>query len=133
MKTSRTTRGRDSYRRGWRAEVLAAIYLLAKGYIPRAIRYRAHAAANGGGEVDLIVQKGNLLVAVEVKARPDRILGHESMNDSEWRRRAAAMDAWQRRKIKNSYGKNLSLRFDLIVVTPYFQIQHLESAWQPAF
>lgn len=124
---ARALRGAASYRRGWWAEWLALIFLLAKGYWPRAIRYRSRQGQ--GGEVDLIVQKGSVLVAVEVKARPSLAAGHEAMNPREWRRRAHAVEDFLRRK----RAKNLSVRFDLVVVCPYFQIQHIEAAWQPDF
>jgi putative endonuclease len=121
---ARIARGGESYRRGWRAEWAALIYLMCKGYFPRALRYRSR-----GGEVDIIVQRENILAAIEVKARPNLILGHETMNAYEWRRRHAAMMDFTRR-IKS---KNHTVRFDLVIVTPYFRIQHLESAWQPDF
>ena len=81
------------------------------------------------GEIDLIVRRGDLFVAVEVKARPDLVGGHEAMTEQDWRRRGAAMADFMQRK---GY-KNCSVRFDLIVVKPYLETQHTESAWQPAF
>lgn len=124
LKTNRSQRGAGSYRRGLRAEMAAVIWLIGKGYLPHAVRYRSR-----GGEIDIIAQKGRVFAAVEVKARPDFIRGHESMNDGDWQRRRAAMDYFMRRKTAGKY----SIRFDLIVVAPYFRIQHLEAAWQERF
>lgn len=120
----RMARGSASYRRGMRAEFAALAYLIGKGYLPHALRYRCKM-----GEIDLIVQKGPLFIAVEVKSRPNMVLGHESMNEYEWRRRRAAMAHFMQRKKTGKY----SIRFDLIVVAPYFRIQHLEAAWQNNF
>jgi putative endonuclease len=128
-KFSRAENGSTSYKRGWRAEWAALIYLMAKGYFPRAMRYRAAQSKTRAGEIDIIAQRGNVIAAIEVKARPTIIIGHEAMNDAEWRRRHAAMAHFTRRL----RGKNYTIRFDLVIVTPYFQIRHLKSAWQPAF
>jgi len=122
--TARMARGNASYRRDWRAEWAAVLYLICKGYWPRAMRYRSQ-----GGEIDIIAQRGHVIAAIEVKARPTLVIGHETMSASAWRRRHAAMEHFMRR-IKR---KNFTIRFDLVIVTPYFQIQHLESAWQPEF
>jgi putative endonuclease len=123
-KQARIQRGRASHRRGWLAEYQALVHLLAKGYWPCAMRFRAKK-----GEIDLIMRRGNLFVAVEVKARPDALLGHEAMTAQDWQRRAAAMADFMRR---HKY-KNCSVRFDLVIVNPYFQTHHVESAWQPEF
>jgi putative endonuclease len=121
---NRQARGRKSYHRGWWAEWAALAHMLGRGYWPRAWRYRAP-----GGELDWILQRGDIVVALEVKARPDFQTGHESMPHAEWARRRSAMQHFLRR---NPH-KNWSIRFDLIVVAPYFQIQHVENAWQPVF
>jgi putative endonuclease len=117
----RAKRGQASYHRGWRAEILAAGYLMLRGYWIYHLRYRRRS-----GEIDIIARKGRVFVAVEVKARPNLQLGHESMNDAEWRRRRNAMAEFIRQKKRAGY----SIRFDLIIVAPYLQIQHTEAAWQ---
>ena len=58
-------RGRTApHGRGLRAETLALIVLMLKGYRPLARRYAA-----AGGEIDLIVARGDTIAFVEVKAR----------------------------------------------------------------
>lgn len=123
-KNQRQQRGAEGYRRGMRAEWMALAYLIGKGYLPHAMRWRCAA-----GEIDLIVQKGDVFAAIEVKSRPNIELGHEAMQETDWQRRRAAMAQFMRRKKHGKY----SIRFDLIIVTPYFQIQHLEAAWQSHF
>ena len=54
-----------AYRLGHRAELLALLSLMLKGYLPLYRRYRTPV-----GEIDLILRRGKTLVFVEVKARP---------------------------------------------------------------
>src|SRR5690242_11686253 len=63
---SKTHKRKDAYRFGLRAEKIAAWYLRLKGYRVLAERYHIHQ-----GEVDVLAKKGNILAAVEVKARQD--------------------------------------------------------------
>ena len=53
-----------TYLRGHRAEWIALLFLVAKGYRPLARRFRA-----GGGEIDLVVTRGDTIAFVEVKSR----------------------------------------------------------------
>ena len=53
-----------AYRKGVWAERIAAIFLIAKGYRVLAMRYKSKM-----GEVDIIAKRGQLIIAVEVKAR----------------------------------------------------------------
>ncbi len=124
----RMTRGAASHRRGWLAEYQAVLHLIFKGYFPCAMRFRPP-KNTGRGEIDIIVRRGKLFVAVEVKARPNLALGHEAMRAEDWQRRAATMADFMRRYQHQKY----SVRFDLVVVNPYFQLNHVESAWQPEF
>ena len=62
--TSALKRRRATFLRGYYAEWIALLCLLAKGYRPLARRYAA-----GGGEIDLIAVRGDTIAFVEVKAR----------------------------------------------------------------
>jgi len=55
---------RSAERRGRAGEVLAAVYLLLKGYRIVTRRFRCRA-----GEIDLVAKKRNWLIFVEVKSR----------------------------------------------------------------
>ena len=59
-----TSARRAAFRRGHLAEWMAMLFLMAKGFRPLARRYAA-----GGGEIDLIMRRGTLVIFVEVKAR----------------------------------------------------------------
>jgi putative endonuclease len=82
-------RRRATYLRGHFAEHVALALLLAKGYRLLARRY-----ASSGGEIDLIVKRGDTIVFVEVKARGliDDALGAIGANKRERFSRAAR--AW---------------------------------------
>jgi len=118
--------GRDSrlkaYRRGHRGEWLAALALIAKGYRIVARRYRTKL-----GEIDLIARRGDLVLIVEVKARPTLSLAMEAIGrESEWRIEGAA-DLWLMRQ--RDHGR-LSLRFDMVAVLPWRWPVHVPNVFQ---
>lgn len=61
---------KNQYKTGVTGEVQAEQYLCAQGMTFIARRYRG-----GDGEIDLIMQSGDTIVFVEVKARPDSSAG----------------------------------------------------------
>ena len=109
-------------RRGHRGEWLAALALMLKGYRIIARRYRTKL-----GEIDLIARRGDLVLIVEVKARPTLIAAMEAVAYQSERRIEAAADLWLARQ--PDYGK-LSVRFDLVAVLPRRWPVHVENAFQ---
>jgi putative endonuclease len=116
------TRRRAAHRRGGRAELLCLWHLRLKGYRILARRYRTPM-----GEVDLIVRRGSVLAAVEVKARDDFATAGESVS------------LRQRQRIARALAHFLSLRPDLAVLSPRFDVmlvaphrlpRHLVDAWR---
>ncbi|HPF77687.1 MAG TPA: YraN family protein [Alphaproteobacteria bacterium] len=114
---------KKTYDRGMKAEGLAALWLQVKGYKILARRYKTPV-----GEIDLIVQKNNLIAFVEVKSRMTTTQALESLTPSMRRRieRAAA------HYIGHNNCEGRELRFDLVTVAPPFFIQHLDNAWLQA-
>ena len=99
-----------AYRRGHRGEWFAALALSLKGYRVLARRYRTPA-----GEIDLIARRGNLIIMVEVKARPTLLAAMEAVSYPAERRIEAAADLWLSKR--SDYAK-LSVRFDLVAILP---------------
>ena len=91
---------------GKKAEKLAATYLINSGYTLLERNYRYLNA-----EVDLILQKQNTLVAVQVKARSIHFLlpPEESVSSNKIKLLVTAVDDYV-----HSKGLDVAVRFDLI-------------------
>jgi putative endonuclease len=111
-----------AYRRGHRGEWLAALSLMLKGYRILARRYRTKL-----GEIDLIARRGDLVLVVEVKARPSLREAMEALSFSSERRIEGAADLWLARQPDYS---RLSVRFDMVAVLPRRWPVHVENVFQ---
>jgi len=106
---------------GRRAEVIAAVWLLLKGY-----RILARRLRNSRGEIDIVARHGRTLVFVEVKAR--RTLGEA---DAALHPRARRRVAHAAEPLFARYGKGCDgTRFDAVVVRPWRRPIHLVDAWR---
>ena len=114
-------RRHKAYRRGHRSEWLAALALMLKGYRIVARRYRTKL-----GEIDLIARRGDLVLIVEVKARPTLMEAMEAIARESERRIEGAADLWLARQ--KDYGR-LSVRFDMVAVLPRRWPVHVENAF----
>lgn len=110
-----------AYRRGHRGEWMAALVLMAKGFRIVARRYRTKL-----GEIDLIARRGDLVLIVEVKARPTLMAAMEAISHLSERRIEAAADLWLSRQ--RDYGR-LSVRFDMVAVLPWRLPVHVENVF----
>jgi putative endonuclease len=117
-----TAKRRKSYRRGHRGEWLAAMALMEKGYRILARRYRTKL-----GEIDLIARRGDLVLIVEVKARPTLVEAMEAIARESERRIEGAADLWLSRQ--RDFGR-LSIRFDMVAVLPWRWPVHVENIFQ---
>lgn len=117
----RLDRKRRSERKGRRAEVLAALALMLKGYRIAALRYRTPV-----GEIDIVARKGDLIAFVEVKARRNLAAGVDAVGYPAQRRIAAAGELFISRQ-RNS--TRLSWRHDVVVVSPWKWPVHLEDVF----
>lgn len=116
------TRRRAAFRRGDRAELLCLWQLRLKGYRILARRYRTPV-----GEVDLIVRRGGVLAAVEVKARADFATAGEAVSVRQRQRVARALEHFLGGRPELA---RLSLRFDVMLVAPRRLPRHLVDAWR---
>ena len=110
-----------AFSRGHVSEYIAALYLLAKGYRIRAIRYRTKV-----GEIDIIARRGDLVVCVEVKARRDVDSAVFAVTGTAQHRIRAASDIWLSRQPD---AHRLSLRYDIVAVLPWRFPKHLVDAF----
>jgi putative endonuclease len=109
-----------SYKTGLKAENIAAWFLRLKGY-----RVVARREKTPVGEIDLIVQRGRVLVFVEVKARGTIDGALESIHARQRSRIIRAAEyylAGQRAQFSET-------RFDVIAIEFPLKIQHIRSAF----
>lgn len=110
-----------AYRRGHRAEWLAALMLMTKGYRIAARRFKTPV-----GEVDLIARKNDLILFVEVKARASQQAALDSVSLSSQKRIESAGEWWISQQKDAS---QLSWRCDIVAVTPWKWPHHYEDVW----
>lgn len=116
--TDTTAERRSRYRRGLSSELLAAAYLLARGYRILARRYRASA-----GEIDLIAARGTLVAFVEVKRRRDAVAAEAAVTPLQRRRIQRAADVFVARHPRY---RTHDRRFDVIFILPWRWPRHIE-------
>lgn len=112
---------RKALRRGHVSEYVAALYLAAKGYRIRAIRFRTKL-----GEIDIVARRGDLVVCVEVKARREVDSAVFAVTDAAQRRIRAAGEIWLSRQPD---AHRLSLRCDIVAVLPWRLPRHFMDAF----
>jgi putative endonuclease len=105
-------------RRGRRAEMLAAWWLRLKGYRLRGARVR-----NSKGEIDLVMQRGKMLIFVEVKARASIVEAQEALTLRGLARMRAASRVAMRRFDKKT---RLNHRFDAVLIAPWHFPRHIQ-------
>lgn len=118
---ARQVRGATARKMGRRAEVLAALWLMAKGY--RILGFRLVTPL---GEIDLLAQRGGVLAVVEVKQRAtiEDALDAVTPTQRDRLRRAAAHLSAHRSGLRG-----LRPRLDLIALSPGRAPRHLPDAW----
>jgi putative endonuclease len=108
LKDSRARRRAHVF--GLRAEWIAAAWLFAKGYRVLARRFVVR-----GGEIDLVVQRGQTIAFVEVKARGDLDEAASAIHEIKRRRLSWAARIWLTR---NPWAVGATLRGDAVFVAP---------------
>lgn len=120
----RRARGAEGRIAGRKAEVVAAIWLMLKGY--RILGFRLRTPQ---GEIDVLAQRGQVLAVVEVKRRQTLELALETvtLDQRERLRRAGEAIANRRPSLQN-----LAVRLDLIALAPGRLPIHSPDAWNGA-
>lgn len=122
-----------AYRYGMRAESIAKLYLRCKGYRVLAGRFRNHM-----GEIDLIASKGNMLIAVEVKARQTLDACEETVPPWKQHKISRALEGLLAGHASASHskiaglagGRERNIRFDVIWIAPWQWPRHIKDAWR---
>ena len=120
----RSARGAAARLAGHRQEIVAAIWLMLKGY--RILGFRLRTPQ---GEIDLLAQKGGILAVVEVKSRAtlEEALECVTYAQRDRLRRAARAVASRRASLRG-----LSVRLDLIAIAAGRRPRHIANAWNDA-
>ena len=122
MNQVRSARGAAARLSGRRGEVIAAIWLMAKGYRILGFRLKTPQA-----EIDLLAQRGRILAVVEVKRRTSLLAALETVSyDQRDRLRRAGADLAARRPAL----RDASVRLDLMALAPGKLPRHIPDAWK---
>ncbi len=112
---------------GIKGEQIAKSFLLKKGYQILETNWRV-----GKAEVDLITQKNDILVFVEVKTRQNNVFGYpeDSVTDKKEQLLYEAAGFYTREKEYEG-----EIRFDIIAITidPTLDIKHFRDAFFPTW
>ena len=120
--TARSARGTAARLAGRRQEVLAALWLMAKGYRILGFRLRTRE-----GEIDLLAQRGRILAVVEVKSRTTVGAALEAVTAVQ---RDRLRRAGRSLAAKTPRLAGLNLRLDLIALAPGALPRHIPDAWR---
>ena len=118
---SRQARGATARRSGRRAEWLAALWLMAKGYRILGLRL-----ATPFGEIDLLAQRGGVLAVVEVKRRRTLEEALIAVGDPQRLRLLRAGETFAARLRRP---QATVVRLDLIALAPGRWPRHIRAAW----
>jgi putative endonuclease len=121
MSQARRLRGAAARLSGRRAEIVAALWLMAKGY--RLLGFRLKTPQ---GEIDLLVARGRVLAAVEVKTRASLDAALEAVSATQRQRLRRALTAIAARR---GLAASAQIRLDLLALAPGRFPRHIPGAW----
>lgn len=114
-----------TYDRGLQGESVALAFLRLKGYHILKTRYRTPY-----GEIDILAQRDDTMVCVEVKTRSSLNASLESIKLPQQER---IMNAYLHFIQLNPYYAQYGARFDVIVCAPNTKPIHLENAFEEKY
>lgn len=117
----RTEARRRYEKAGRRAEWLAAIVLILKGYRLLARRFRAH-----GGEIDIVARRGDVVIFAEVKSRRDLDAAVSAVSAQSRRRIERAADMFMTRR---PHLADCAMRYDIVAIAAG-RWRHMRGAWR---
>ncbi len=107
---------------GMQGEEFAAQYLIERGYEVLERRYKTKF-----GEIDLIVEKDDVLCFVEVKLRQKL---EDALHSVTLRARRRIEQSALYYISENPQVQDKSMRFDVIAIAKPFHVTHLDNAWE---
>jgi len=116
---TRRARGAKAHRTGLIAEDTSARFLERAGF---AILDRRHRTPHG--EIDLIARDGDVLVFVEVKARPSHAEAARALTPRQWARLEAAALHY----VAETEQTDVDMRFDVVLVRADGICERIENA-----
>lgn len=122
MSQVRRLRGTASRLAGRRGEVLAAIWLMAKGYRILGFRLKTPQA-----EIDILAQRRGVLAVVEVKRRASLAIALETVSYDQRQRLRRAGGALAARRPSLAAA---TVRLDLMALAPGRLPRHIADAWK---
>ena len=112
---------RRAWRRGRAAETLCVWHLRLRGYRILARGYRVPV-----GEIDIVARRGRVVAAIEVKARDSLAAAGEAIAPRQRRRVARAFEQFL---AAHPQHRDLTLRFDVMLVAKGRLPRHVSNAW----
>lgn len=119
--SARQARGARARREGRTAEVIAVLWLMARGW--RIVGFRVPSPL---GEIDLLARRGGVLAVIEVKRRRTLDEALEAVSAHQRQRLRAAARGLAARRADLS---DLSVRLDLMALGPRGLPRHIADAW----
>ena len=120
-----TRRRKKAYQKGVLAEWVASAWLNLKGYRIRERRFKC-----SFGEIDLVAEKGETIIFVEVKARATAEEAAEAIQRSQRQRITRAANWYIARRLTEADAMRFGFRFDSILLVPWKWPCHIRDAWQ---
>jgi putative endonuclease len=117
-----TVERKKALKRGATAEWLAAGFLMLKGY-----RLIARRVGGKGGEIDLVMRRGDLIAFIEVKSRADQDMALMSVTPNKVRLIGKTARLWMAR---NPWATGMSFRGDVVAMSGWRWPLHVEAAFQ---
>jgi putative endonuclease len=115
------TKKLSTYKLGQFSEYLVAIFLICKGYKILHLRYK-----HPSGEIDIIARRNKTIAFVEVKSRKKLDLRYTLIGNKQISRITKTAMLYLQ---KNTRYNGCDIRFDLIIVSNLYNIEHIENAW----
>lgn len=118
-----------AFQKGVVCEGIASIYLIFKGYKILSRRYKTPV-----GELDIIAQKGDVIVFVEVKVRATIAGAIEAVRPKAQMRISKAARYFLADKTQCKEASNMGCRFDVVAVVLSWsllpiRLRHITNAW----